>query len=182
MRHFSYVILMVLSLVSATSHANTPSHFSSIPEMIEDFNDYSADGNSFEMLSEKPVHFRLSPVVISSDLPEVITNLTRMAAIYGIYRPFIHTDVNAVTVTAVPIDSNTGKPLDSYGVTITKTRGAALKDIKKFFPVNEFSELTISSEYGNDGSSKVFNQIQYDDQGGVGITKFFNYISSENKG
>lgn len=180
MRHFSYVILIVLSLVSATSRANTPSHFSSIPEMIEDFNDYPADGNSFEMLSEKPVYFRLSPVVISSDLPEVITNLTKMAAIYGIYRPFIHTDVNAVTATAVPIDSNTGKPLESYG--ITKTRGATLKDIKKSFTVNDFSELTISSEYGNDGSSKVFNQIQYDDQGGVGITKFFNYISSGNKG
>lgn len=173
-------LLIAFTLIfSSAVYADGPTKFSSVPDMIQQFNDFSTDNGTFKVISKKPLHIQLSPEVFPNDLKKVISEQTERAAIYGIYRSFIHTDVDKVTVTAIPKIYSKDDYLSADKVTITKTRAQALNDIQKFIPITDFSELTISDEYGHDETSKEYKQLYYNDQGGAGLNEFFKYISKK---
>ncbi|MGM7876087.1 hypothetical protein [Yersinia enterocolitica] len=166
-------------IFSSIVYADGPTKFPSVPDMVQQFNDFSTDNGTFKVISKKPLHIQLSPEVFPNDQKIVISEQTERAAIYGIYRSFIHTGVDKITVTAMPKIYSKNDYLIADKVTITKTRAQALKDIQKFIPVTDFSELTISDEYGHDETSKEYKQIYYNDQGGAGLNEFFKYISKK---
>lgn len=179
MKLINKLLIIFTVIFSSVVYADGPTKFPSVPDMIQQFNDFSSDNGTFKIISKKPLHIQLSPEVFPNDLKKVISEQTERAAIYGIYRSFIHTDVDKITVTAMPKIYNKNDYLIADKVTITKTRTQALKDIQKFIPITDFSELTIPDEYGHDETSKEYKQLYYNDQGGAGLNEFFKYISKK---
>lgn len=179
MKLINNLIIMLTVVLSNVAYADGPTKFPSVTDMIQQLNDFSTDNGTFKVISKKPLHIQLSPEVLPNDLKSVISEQTERAAIYGIYRSFIHTDVDKITVTAIPKIYSKDDYVSADKVTITKTRAQALNDIQKFIPVTGFSELTISDEYGHDETSKEYKQIYFNDQGGAGLNKFFKYISKK---
>lgn len=114
-----------------------------IAETIEDFGDYYPENNSFKLLSKKPLKMQFSSM--GSELyPEYIRILlVKRSVVYGIYRTFVHSNNNKVTIVSFLTDSTntknklTGSP--EYTVTITKTQAEEI--LKKYLPVTSSAEI-----------------------------------------
>lgn len=152
--------------------------FATVQEMISDFGDFYPENKSYELISESPLHIRLSPMTMKGEHVDVLQEELKRAMIYGIYRSFIHTDVNEITVTVYPV-LTTFRPvshtlLPDMAVTISKTRQQALRDVQKFVNVKSFAELLGGKELT---WTKQFNQLRFNDQGGAGLNRFYAEIS-----
>ncbi|MBD2812498.1 hypothetical protein ID853_16815 [Xenorhabdus sp. Vera] len=89
---------------------------------------------------------------------------------YGVYRTFINSNNDKVTVVSYLVDSNKGKKLHgSPEYTTTLTREQALSIVNNYVPVNDFSEL-IDEQCS---FTKAFNELRYDDSGTKGFDNFF---------
>lgn len=170
--------------VTTGAFAESETKFKSVPEMIEDFGDYSKDNSTFEIISEHPLHIRLSPIVFGAEIPRVKKNLVKMAMVYGIYRSFIHTPIEKITVTAVPRkiynirEPDKGELVPDEKVTLTKTREQALKVLQHFFPGKTFTDLVeVDKDVGSDQQSDLFSRIYYPDQGEPGLEAFFEELT-----
>lgn len=130
--------------------AKGPTKFKSVKEMIETFGDYHPDVGTFQIISKSPLHIRLSPRFTAGDLPENIKDEVSSSLVYGVYRSFVHTDIQLITVTAIPkeISFKTKKHrfLNSYKRTITVSRTKALKVIRMILGINSFSNLVNDEE------------------------------------
>lgn len=174
------IVALALSLVCVFANSEE-SKFSNISDMIEEFSDYSNSNGTYKILSLSPLHIQLSPMVVAGDFPEVIEEMIKRAMIYGVYRSFIHTDINQITVTAIPMEINFkgGKPryLKGYERTFSINRDNAQQLVQKYLKVSKLSQLITSVKISdmniNDQWTKDFNRIYYNDQGYPGITKFF---------
>ncbi|BAP58214.1 hypothetical protein THII_3917 [Thioploca ingrica] len=181
-RFFLLGILVYFPILSVAGNVTT---FSSVEAMIEEFNDYSASNGTFQVLASKPLHIQLSPQIVQGDLPEIIEEQVKRALVYGIYRVFIHTPINKITVTAIPqeIDFKTKKTryAPKYKRTISKTRAEALALVKKHLGVSSFSDLVTETKVGNmavpNQWSKDFNRLYYNDQGEPGLNRFVDDLA-----
>src|SRR5215218_5667584 len=130
-------LLFWLSLlaVPALSYGASPSKFGSVQAMVKDFKDYSQENGTFKVLTREPLHIQLSPIVVPGDFPDVIDAQVKRAVLYGIYRSFVHTPVDRITVTAIPLERNprtdSTQYLSAYKRTVTKTRSQALELIRR---------------------------------------------------
>lgn len=150
-------------------------------DAFTDLGDYYADNNSLEIISETPLHIRLSNLAVQGDHPDVKELMVKRAVIYGIYRSFIHTNKDEVTVTSYLIDMNNKKKLPGspeYSVKITKKQ--ALDIIKKYLPVQDYSDLIVKDGYGC-SFSEDFNWVRFNDQNENEFNAFFSDLSSANK-
>ncbi|WP_130932227.1 hypothetical protein [Pseudomonas sp. Sample_24] len=158
----------LFSTLSVTAHALEPQHFDSLPAMVEDFGDFSEENGTFKVLSAKPLHVQFSPHVVPGDLPENVRYEVQRAALYGVFRTFVHTSADAVQVTAAPLEidiKNGGtRKLKGPAVDITVTRAQALAAVKKFIQVNDFSDLVDPQQMGKiqvDNWTKDFESLYY---------------------
>ncbi|KLU15559.1 MULTISPECIES: hypothetical protein [Xenorhabdus] len=152
--------------------------YPSIAEAIEDFGDYYPENNSFQLISKNPLKIRLSPPAFKEDLPDVKNDLVKRAIVYGVYRTFIHSNSDKVTVTSYLVDANGGKKLNgSPEHTITLDKKQALNIINKYIPVADLSEL-IDDQCS---FTKEFNELRYDDNGKKGFSKFFTELTKQSK-
>lgn len=157
------------------------SDYATTLEAFTDLGDYYADNNSLEIISETPLHIRLSNLAVQGDHPDVKELMVKRAVIYGIYRSFIHTNKDEVTVTSYLIDMNNKKKLPSspeYSMKITKKQ--ALDIIKKYLPVQDYSDLIAKDGYGC-SFSEDFNRVRFNDQNENEFNAFFSDLSSANK-
>lgn len=157
------------------------SDYATTLEAFTDLGDYYADNNSLEIISEAPLHIRLSNLAVQGDHPDVKELMVKRAVIYGIYRSFIHTNKDEVTVTSYLIDMNNKKKLPGspeYSVKITKKQ--ALDIIKKYIPVQDYSDLIAKDGYGC-SFSEDFNRVRFNDQNENEFNAFFSDLSSANK-
>ncbi|WP_339379086.1 hypothetical protein [Xenorhabdus lircayensis] len=82
------------------------------------------------MIRETPLKIRLSPSAYNEDLPDVKENLVKRAIVYGIYRTFINSNNDKVTVVSYLVDSNDSKKLKgSPEYTVTLMKEQALKRV-----------------------------------------------------
>lgn len=183
--------LVAIMLVGATlsisfpSIAGNPSEFATVEEMIKEFHDYSTENGTFKILKANPLHIQLAPRVVPGDFPQVIEDQVKRALVYGIYRAFIHTQIQEITVTAVPqeIDIKTSKSqyLTGYQRTISKKRQEALALVQKYLRVNSLSELVTNTNAGGvtfaDQWTKDFKRLYYNDQGFPGLNRFVGELS-----
>lgn len=173
-----------LSVVPALSYGAPPSKFSSVQAMVKDFKDYNQENGTFKVLTREPLHIQLSPIVVPGDFPDVIDAQVKRAVIYGIYRSFVHTPVNRITVTAIPLERNprtdSTRYLNAYKRTVTKTRSQALELVRRHLRVTTFDALVGEERIGQvvvpDQWTKAFNRLYYQDQGAPGLTRFFSEL------
>lgn len=121
----------------------------SVVEMIEDRGDYAVETRTFKLISEDPLHIQLSPSVSPADEPKYVQEDARRTLIYGIYRTFIHTDVDKVRVTSIPLEivdlqSYKTRYLEDQKIELEIDRDGALNAVKAFLPVNAFADLVVS--------------------------------------
>lgn len=151
-------------------------------EAFTDLGDYYTENNSLEIISETPLHIRLSSPALKDDFPDVKEMLVKRAIIYGVYRAFLHTNKDEVTITSYLVDMNSKNKLTGTSeFTIKITRKQALDIIKKYLPVQSYADL-IAKDSGGCFFSDGFNQLRYDDKNkNVIFNKFFNDLISANK-
>ncbi|HEI8461994.1 TPA: hypothetical protein SLE68_001719 [Morganella morganii] len=158
------------------------SGYNTAAEAFTDLNDYYTENNSLEIISEEPLRIRLSNVAFHNDHPYVKEMLVKRAIIYGIYRTFLHTNKDEVSVTSYLIDFNTNKKLPGspeYSAKISRKQ--ALDIIKQYIPVQEYTDLIAKDGYGC-LLSVDFNQLIFDDKNkDVIFNQFFNDLISVNK-
>lgn len=161
----------LLSSASFAAHALEPQHFDSLPAMVEEFADFSEENGTFKVLAAKPLHVQFASQVVSGELPENVRYGVQRAALYGVYRTFVHTSANSVQVTAVPIEVNfkTGesKQLKGPVVNVKVTREQALAAVQKLIRVDNFSQLVDPKQMGTiqlDNWTKDFENLYYKQQ------------------
>lgn len=145
------------------------------------FGDYSEEDGTLKIISRNPLKIHVYVEVFADHSPEVKDNLVKKSIISNIYRVFTFSNINKITVTSsakeisIANGVKSGKLLKSPTYTITKTRDQALSDLRRFTNAKSFNEL-FYGYYQICQYSPVFKQFLYDDQGGVGITRFFNQV------
>ncbi|MCP1651816.1 hypothetical protein [Pseudomonas nitroreducens] len=148
--------LLAVALSASTAMADTdpakPMHFDDVPAMIDDFGDYAADNNTFQLISSKPLKIRLSPSVISGEPAENAESEVRRAGLYGVYRTLIHTDAQVVTVQVVPrevtLNPQSARLLSSPALQISATRAQALAAASKLIKVKDLQDLVVPEPAG----------------------------------
>lgn len=120
-----------------------PTHFTEVEAMFDDFSDYAVDDNSLEIKSTDPLVLRLSPTVVEGDSATMVDEELKRALIYGVYRPFIHTDAEKITVSVQPLLLKAGKLTlqDKPRFTITLTKEQARKAVQDVLPGKELEDL-----------------------------------------
>jgi len=127
--------------------------FRTIPYMIEQLGEFSELEGTFRMLKTEDVpHFQLATVMaltpreLQAQTLQIEEAVKRLVII-GVYRTFIHTPHDEVTVTGIPLAINPANPtrrnnyLQSYSVTLTVSRTKALAVARNLFKVNKLSDL-----------------------------------------
>lgn len=149
--------LLAVVLSTTTAMADTasvkPMHFDDVPAMIDDFGDYAADNNTFQLISPQPLEIRLSPSVIRGEPAENAESEVRRAGLYGVYRTLIHTDAPAVTVQVVPrevtLNPQSARLLSSPTLQISATRAQALAAASKLTKVENLDALVVPEQAGD---------------------------------
>jgi hypothetical protein len=128
------IIVLYFPILSIAGNATI---FPSVEAMIEKFNDYSSSNGTFKIIKNNPLHIQLSPQVVNRDSHKTIEFAVKRTIIYGIYRSFVHTNINSITVTAVPQEINfknkKSRYLSAYKRTISVTKDKALFLVKKTY-------------------------------------------------
>jgi hypothetical protein len=148
--------LMVLAFAACASAAQAEPFRGTIEQVIEKMRDYSASNNTFQVLSKQPLHIRLSPKMVAAETSESVKTELLRAAIYGVYRTFIHTNADSVQVTARPLLMVINgehrefvllrKPL----ATVSVTRAKALEVARQTLQVTSFSQLVDAGDMWTD--------------------------------
>lgn len=144
------LVLVLAANVEADDLAQ-PLQFASVSEMIEDRGDYAAENETFKLLSTSPLKIQLAPDVVPGDLPENMQREVRRAALYAVYRTFVHTNAKKVEVVAIPREVHLGptptfKFLDKPSVWIRVTREQALKAAASLTKAKSYPELVKAEE------------------------------------
>ncbi|MCB4324320.1 hypothetical protein KOE80_19125 [Alcaligenes sp. 13f] len=181
MKRSIFTILISGLFVVSGVNAQAIEKFTNPIEMFEEFSDYVQDNNTLKVESEKPLKVRLGKSVFKGDSQSVIESQLKRALIYGVYRPFIHTDVDEITVRAVALETTINpysqKLLKSPAYEVRISRENALKAVKTFLPVVDFDGLLDENGYW----TADFNKLYYDDQGAPGLSVFFDTLSTFSK-
>ena len=115
--------------------------------MLEFANDY--EGNNLEILSENPLHIRVSNDFIKGDSNEEMLQQTKRDIIYVAFQSFAQTNIDKITITSIPIvrkDYNPNLPYDGklqnhLKLTKTITRDEALLILEKYIKTKSFNDL-----------------------------------------
>ena len=151
------------------------SKFQDVVSLIEDFGDYSADAGTFKVISLEPLHIQVSPQVFPGDNTEVIKSLINRAVIYGVYRSYVHTPVEKITVTAIPaevvdLQKREYKFLSQHEKTLSMTRQDAFHSIQKLIEVNSMEDLVVGTGVNPDSWTEAFTTLYYNDtQSGIKV-------------
>lgn len=162
----------LLSFLSMSAHALEPLHYASVPAMVEDLGDFSDENGTFTLVTSNPLYVKFSPHVVPGDLSENVRYEVQRAAIYGVYRTFVHTSADAVRVTASPLEidlkSGKSKALNMPTVDVTVTRAQALAAVNKLIPAGDFTDLVSPEQMGDmqlDNWTKGFETLYYKQPG-----------------
>lgn len=155
----------------------SPLHFADVTSMIEDFGDYSVETGTFKLISDSPLEIQFAATVAAGDLPENVQRELRRAALYGVYRTFVHTDTGVVKVKAVPnlMTSATARSIqESPSLEVTVTRDQALQAVQSLVPAGSFSDLVLPERAGKiqlDNWTKSFEPLYFKDEGQQALLK-----------
>ncbi len=179
-------IFFIPILCSAENSSDFPLSFPSVEVMIKKLGDYNEEIGTFKIIKQSPLHIQLSPQVAEGETSDQINEMVERAIVYGVYRTFIHTNVDQITVTALPKEMNLNKSrvakyVYEYKRTVSKTRNEALALAKKHLGISSFPEMVSEIKIGNTVLpyqwTNDFKRAYYNDKGFPGLTGFVNELS-----
>jgi hypothetical protein len=121
--------------------------YSNVIEMLEAAHDY--EGHNLEILSENPLHVRVSTDFVKGDSKQNMIEQTKRDIIYVAFQAFAETNIDKITVTSIPIireNFNPNLPYDgklqnNLKQTKTMTREQAMVIIEKYIKTKSFKDL-----------------------------------------
>lgn len=175
---FFAAMMLSSALAIAQDSQARPLQFKSVNEMIEDRNDFSEEKGSFKLVSAKPLHIQLAPTIVSGERPENMERELRRAALYGIYRSFVHTKADAVVVTVIPQEVTfnpiSSRLLKSPSVQVRVTRAQAMKAANQLVKVTTAADLIAPEAAGDiqmDEWTPEFRALYFEDEGQLKLLK-----------
>lgn len=170
LKFFKWFVLIIISLIvifsligreNSKSVAPTVSvgvngeNIKIIPfrQMMEERNDYPVEREKLEIVSETPLRFILRSDDAASQAVEYKLESVRRAALYGVYRTFIHTSEPSVEVTSYVLDIESFNPYrakenKSVKAHISVTKSQALAAVSKLIPnITSLQDLVIEDRW-----------------------------------
>lgn len=136
-----------VSDILSTSTEIKAVQFNNVTDMMNKLGDYSEDTGQFQLISEKPAHFILSPFFFTGDDSRTRVGEVRRMMLYGVWRTFAHTDADVVTVEILPrhvtdlAKANEGSIMQDQKVSVTVTRDFALESLTRHTGLTRFDDL-----------------------------------------
>lgn len=121
--------------------------YGTVIEMLEAAHDY--EGHNLEILSENPLHIRVSSDFVKGDSKQNMIEQTKRDIIYVAFQAFAETNIDKITVTSIPIireNFNPNLPYDGklqndLKQTKTITKEQALAILEKYIKTKSFKDL-----------------------------------------
>ena len=121
--------------------------YETVLEMLESAHDY--EGHNLEILSENPLHIRVSTDFVKGDLEQNMIDQTKRDIIYVAFQSFAETNIDKMTITSIPIIRENfspnlpydGKLQNNLKQTKTVTREQALVILEKYIKTKSFKDL-----------------------------------------
>ena len=118
----SFIIIVVMALLTGVIDSQENTRVTdpiknngagklSFREMMIDRNDFSVDAGTLKIISYSPLEVVLFARDAITQTRDIKKENVNRAAIYGVYRTFIHTDEPSITLTAYPLDIKSINPL-----------------------------------------------------------------------
>lgn len=140
--------------------------FKDFADMQEAFNDYT----DHKIISADPLKIELYSVVVPTDLPRNITYAQNRAIIYGVYKTFMHTNADKVTIISHLKAYSTDKPANEpvgTPISVTTTRDKALQVLQTHTTAKTFNDLVqlTPHQYRVQGvlSSDIYDEMAKDE-------------------
>lgn len=184
MKSLIIYIIIFFSLNIQLAQAQDTQQYPSVVAALDATTDYELELDQIEVLSDVPLHIRVSPNIMIGDAPEVIDEELKRALVRSILRAFIHTDVDQIKITVQPNLIQTYTPysstlLDQPKYTINIERKNALSIINRLLKVESFDQLvgaTIGGVYMSDFWNPSIESIFYNDQGNPTLDTSFRAL------
>lgn len=147
---------------TSAAPAVVPEQYPSVEAMAEAMNDFPPENGAFKVLKRDPLHIQL---VIGKEVkPEsdqAAAGEMFRAFLWGVYRTFLHTSAEQVTVTVVSPIAVEGKK----SMTETVTREHALVAAQNLLSVSGLEDLITARQTWSD----AMKRCRYDDAGAPGL-------------
>lgn len=112
-------------------------------QMFSNFNDYRESEGELAFISEEPLSIRISKKVQQGD--KMAKQYSEISFIYAIYRTFMNTSADLITVESYPIEINAKngkeKPLKQFTLKATVSRDKALNVLRQYTNAQSFDDL-----------------------------------------
>ncbi|WP_454907619.1 hypothetical protein [Variovorax gossypii] len=147
----------VVAQVSTLGKTAAPPVFSNAEKAFDELGDYSVELGQVKILKQSPLSVQIKAEVEAATVrisPTVMVEKTAEVLAYGIFRMFIHTKANEVTVTAMPVlqtfsdKGSTEKVLKDKAVQVRMTRAEAEKVARDVIGVQTLNDLVAKELVG----------------------------------
>lgn len=134
-----------------------PPVFSSAEKAFDELGDYSVELKQVKILKQSPLHVQINAEADAATVrrfPMQMVEQTAEVLAYGLFRMFIHTKANEVTVTAIPVlqtfsdKAMTEKALKDKAVQVRMTRAQAEKIARDVVGVQNLNDLVAKELIG----------------------------------
>lgn len=165
----------VAAQVSTLGQAASPPVFSNAEKAFDELGDYSVELGQVKILKQSPLHIQINAEAEAATVrsfPMRMVEQTAEVLAYGLFRIFIHTKANEVTVTAIPVlqtfgdKGTTEKALKDKTVHVRMTRAQAEKVARDVVGVPTLNDLVAREAIGW-GWSKPMQKTLGQGTGGV---------------
>ena len=146
---FSILLLMSCGSEnpSSTSQKVEIPKYETVTAMLKANSDY--EGRNFEVISEIPIHIRISSEFLNEDSEKTMIDQTKRDIIYVAFQTFTQSEVNEITITSIPIIRESfnpnmaydGKQLKKLSQTKTISRKQAQIILEKYVKTKSFNDL-----------------------------------------
>ncbi|MCC5945814.1 MAG: hypothetical protein JJT94_12850 [Bernardetiaceae bacterium] len=165
----------------AADAAEPPSSYDDIAEMLAVQTNYSEEQNSLKKLDNGS--YQVFVTVTTEDTDYILSTL-KNSLLTVVFRTFIHTEANEITVEAIPlkiIDATQAPvPLDKQMQKISVSRDKAQQVMKDFIALENFNGLvgeSMGDMYLKDRANEKLQKLVTEDYGDPGMNKVFDALS-----
>lgn len=161
------LVIIVLSCKSESKKIEKTVKFPSfktVSAMLEDASDYYEENGSLKFISQDAnnFHVQVSKGIFKNDLEKVKKEIVNRDIIYVAFQTFAQTDLNKITITSIPLNSEKPKTyFDKYQKTVSVSREKAKSILKKYLNEDNFSSL-YSFEDGYWLPNKKFSKLKFE--------------------
>lgn len=138
--------------------------YENIKEMLKEASDFHEEDGSLKFISEdeSSFHVQISEAVLEAESEKLKEEIVKRGIVYIVFQSFAQTDIEELTVTAVPNDwENRKKYYNKYKKTVKVSRTKAKSILKKYLNNEDFSVL-----YKKEGKlwfpNKNFSKLRFE--------------------